>query len=253
MTTTIGWLADYLRYSASPGAANALSQMNRAIDVRPALAGDPRPDAGPGPRRRPRLLHGGDPVAGRSDPRRAVRLVPGRDHFRDGPGQDDLLDEIERFVAEVGDEETDLDRVLATVMFTDIVGSTGEGRRARRPRLGRSRRASPRRRPRDSSAGSAGPRSTRLAMGSSPRSTAPRAASGAHSGDRSGSDFGIEVRAGVHTGEVETIGGKIGGIAVNVGARIASIAGPSEVLVSHTVRSWCPVPAWCSRTPASTC
>ena len=48
-------------------------------------------------------------------------------------------------------------------------------------------------------------------------------------------DLGIEVRAGVHTGEVGTIAGKVGGIAVNVGARIASRAAPSEVLVSHTV------------------
>ena len=46
----------------------------------------------------------------------------------------------------------------------------------------------------------------------------------------------LEVRAGVHTGEVESIDGKVGGIAVNVGARIASRAGPSEVLVSHTVQ-----------------
>ena len=49
-------------------------------------------------------------------------------------------------------------------------------------------------------------------------------------------DLGIEVRAGVHTGEVETIAGKAGGIAVNVGARIAALAGPSEVLVSYTVQ-----------------
>jgi class 3 adenylate cyclase len=49
-------------------------------------------------------------------------------------------------------------------------------------------------------------------------------------------DLGIEVRAGVHTGEVETIAGKVGGIAVNIGARIASLAGPSEVLVSQTVQ-----------------
>ena len=48
-------------------------------------------------------------------------------------------------------------------------------------------------------------------------------------------DLGIEVRAGVHTGEVEMIAGKVGGIAVNIGARIAALARPSEVLVSHTV------------------
>ena len=49
-------------------------------------------------------------------------------------------------------------------------------------------------------------------------------------------ELGIQVRAGVHTGEVETIAGKVGGIAVNVGARIAALADPSEVLVSHTVQ-----------------
>jgi class 3 adenylate cyclase len=46
----------------------------------------------------------------------------------------------------------------------------------------------------------------------------------------------VEVRAGVHTGEVETVDGKVGGIAVNIGARVVSLAGPSEVLVSQTVR-----------------
>ena len=46
----------------------------------------------------------------------------------------------------------------------------------------------------------------------------------------------IEIRAGVHTGEMQTIDGKLGGIAVALGARVASLAGPSEVLVSQTVR-----------------
>ena len=46
----------------------------------------------------------------------------------------------------------------------------------------------------------------------------------------------LEVRAGVHTGEVETIDGKVGGIAVNIGARVGGLAGPSEVLVSTTVK-----------------
>ena len=48
--------------------------------------------------------------------------------------------------------------------------------------------------------------------------------------------LGIEVRAGVHTGEVQTIDGKLGGIAVALGARVAALAGASEVLVSQTVR-----------------
>ena len=46
----------------------------------------------------------------------------------------------------------------------------------------------------------------------------------------------LEVRVGVHTGEVETIDGKVGGIAVNIGARVGGMAGPSEVLVSSTVK-----------------
>ena len=49
-------------------------------------------------------------------------------------------------------------------------------------------------------------------------------------------DLGIEVRAGLHTGECEQIGDKVGGIAVNIGARVAAVAGASEVLVSQTVK-----------------
>jgi class 3 adenylate cyclase len=48
--------------------------------------------------------------------------------------------------------------------------------------------------------------------------------------------LGIEVRAGLHTGEVETIDGKAGGLAVVIGARIGGLAGPSDVLASQTVR-----------------
>jgi class 3 adenylate cyclase len=53
---------------------------------------------------------------------------------------------------------------------------------------------------------------------------------------RSMESLGIQVRAGVHTGEVETIAGKAGGIAVMIGSRIGALAGPSEILVSQTVR-----------------
>jgi len=48
--------------------------------------------------------------------------------------------------------------------------------------------------------------------------------------------LGLEVRAGLHTGEVETIDGKVGGLAVNIGARVGGTANPSEVLVSQTVK-----------------
>ena len=49
-------------------------------------------------------------------------------------------------------------------------------------------------------------------------------------------DLGIEVRAGLHTGECRTIDGKVGGLAVPIGARVTSLARPSEILVSQTVR-----------------
>ena len=48
--------------------------------------------------------------------------------------------------------------------------------------------------------------------------------------------LGVEIRAGIHTGECEVIDGKVGGLAVSIGARVAGDAGPSEVLVSQTVR-----------------
>ena len=48
--------------------------------------------------------------------------------------------------------------------------------------------------------------------------------------------LGLQVRAGLHTGEVETIDGKVGGLAVVIGARVGALAGPSELLTSHTVK-----------------
>jgi class 3 adenylate cyclase len=48
--------------------------------------------------------------------------------------------------------------------------------------------------------------------------------------------LGLDIRAGLHTGEVELIDGKVGGLAVTIGARVAANAGPSEVLVSQTVK-----------------
>ncbi len=161
---------------------------------------------------------------------------PGVDHFFWVGEQDQLLDEIERFVAEVRDQEADLDRVLATVMFTDIVGSTAKAAELGdrgwgdlverhhgtvRALLGRFR----------------GKEIDTAGDGFFATFDGPaRAVRCAEAIGDAVQDLGLEVRAGVHTGEVETIAGKVGGIAVNVGARIASLAAPSEVLVSQTVR-----------------
>jgi pimeloyl-ACP methyl ester carboxylesterase len=232
----IAWLADYLRNAASPGAAVALERMNRGIDVRPALQAIHVPTLV--------LARDGDlafPVEETkwvADQIRGARFVsfPGADHFFWVGDQDQLLDEIERFVGSVRDEEADLDRVLATVMFTDIVGSTARAAELGdkgwreiverhhgvvRALLGRFR---------GTEVDTAGDGFFATFDGPARGVRCAQAIAGAVR------DLDLEVRAGVHTGEVETIAGKVGGIAVNVGARVAALAGPSQVLVSSTVR-----------------
>ena len=232
----ITWLADYMRHAASPGAAIALERMNRGIDVRPALQAIHVPTLV--------LARDGDldfPVEETrwmAEQIHGARFVsfPGMDHFFWVGDQDELLGEIESFVAEVQDQEADLDRVLATVMFTDIVGSTAKAAELGdrgwgdlverhhgtvRALLGRFR----------------GKEVDTAGDGFFATFDGPaRAVRCAEAIGDAVQDLGLEVRAGVHTGEVETIAGKVGGIAVNVGARIAALAGPSEVLVSQTVR-----------------
>jgi class 3 adenylate cyclase len=232
---TVAWLADYLRHAASPGAAIALERMNRGIDVRPALPAIHVPTllfAREGD-----LLFTAEETKWMADQIHGARFVsfPGVDHLFWAGSQDDLLGEIERFVAEVGDEETDLNRVLATVMFTDIVGSTskaaelGDRRWADlldrhhgtvRALLGRFR---------GTEVNTAGDGFFATFDGPARAVRCAQAICDAVRG------FGLEVRAGVHTGEVETVAGQVGGIAVHVGARIAALAAPSEVLVSQTV------------------
>ena len=233
---TVDWLADYMRNAASPGAANALARMNLGIDVRPATPAIHVPTLV--------LARDDDPWYPMEETRwiadqiRGARFVsfPGNDHFFPMGNQDELLDEIEAFVVEVRNEEADLDRVLATVMFTDIVGSTERaaelGDKAWgdlverhhgvvRAMLGRFR---------GREVDTAGDGFFATFNGPARGVRCARAITEAVR------ELGIQVRAGVHTGEVETIAGKVGGIAVNVGARIASLAAPSEVLVSHTVQ-----------------
>jgi class 3 adenylate cyclase len=233
---TLAWVADYMRNAASPGAVGALSKMNRAIDVRSALPAIHVPTLV--------MARDGDieyPVAETkwmADQIHGARFLafPGDEHLFVMGNQDDLLDEIERFVATVRDDEADLDRVLATVMFTDMVGSTEKAAELGdkgwrdlverhhgvvRAMLGRFR---------GTEVDTAGDGFFATFDGPARGVRCAKAISEAVP------DLGIEVRAGVHTGEVETIAGKVGGIAVNVGARIASIAAPSEVLVSHTVQ-----------------
>jgi class 3 adenylate cyclase len=167
-----------------------------------------------------------------------ARLVEfaGDDHFFWIGDQNELLNEIEPFLAGIRDEEAELDRVLATVLFTDIVGSTeraaalGDRRwhevlkahRAEiRALLGRFRGREVDNAGNGFLATFDGPiRAIRCAV------AATQAVKG----------IGLEIRAGLHTGEVELSDEGVRGIAVHIGARVASLAGASEVLVSSTVK-----------------
>ena len=232
----VAWLAEYMRNAASPGAANAFAEMNRLIDVRSALPAIHVPTLVMA--RDDDLDFQMDETKWIADQIRGARFVtfPGDEHYIFFGDQDALLDEIERFVEEVRGDEADLDRMLATVMFTDIVDSTAtaatlgdkgwrdvveQHHRLVRAMLGRFR----------------GKEIDTAGDGFFATFDGPaRGVRCAQAICEAMPDLGIHVRAGVHTGEVESIAGKAGGIAVNVGARIASLAGPSEVLVSHTVQ-----------------
>ena len=149
---------------------------------------------------------------------------------------DDLPDAVGGFIGQLRREEAEFDRVLASVLFTDIVGSTTKASElgdhewrallerhhaVTRGLLGRYRGAEM------DTAGDGF-----FATFDGP-ARAVRCAQAIVEAVR---PLGIEVRAGVHTGEVQTIDGKVGGIAVAIGARVASNAAPSEVLVSQTVK-----------------
>jgi len=228
------WWAARARAAASPGAARDLILMNSQIDVRALLPAirvptlvlhrsgdrDSRPEEG-------------RYIAGRIPGARFVEL-PGDDHFPSIDG-DQILDEVEEFLTGVR-RAAEPDRVLATVLFTDIVGSTERaatlGDRAwielREAHHAIVRRELGQFRGREVDTAGDG----FLATFDGP-ARAIRCAGAVAEAVR---ELGLEVRAGVHTGEVELTGDKVGGIAVHIGARVAARAEPGEVLVSSTVR-----------------
>jgi pimeloyl-ACP methyl ester carboxylesterase len=228
-------LEQYFRRGASPGAAAALLRMNSYIDVRGVLptvqvptlvlhrTGDRDVDVAEG-----RYFAAKIPGA------RFVEL-PGDDHWISAGNLDELADEIEEFLTGTR-PLPEPDRVLATVLFTDIVGSTERavelGDRRWRELLNTHDAAVRREleRFRGSEVDTAG--DGFLATFDGP-ARAVRCAISAGDAVR---QLGIEVRAGIHTGECELDGQKVRGIAVHTGARIASLAGPGEVLVSQTVK-----------------
>jgi pimeloyl-ACP methyl ester carboxylesterase/class 3 adenylate cyclase len=229
------WWSRWLRSSASPTAAGRLMRMNMEIDVRQVL---------PAVRVPTLVLHSvNDRLVDIGAGRYLAERIPGAklvelqgiDHIPWGCDSDLIVDEIEEFLtgARPGAES---DRVLATVLFTDIVGATERAAQVGDRRwldLLDSHHALVRRelghfRGREIDTAGDG----FLATFDGP-ARAVRCACAISSGVRA---LGLEIRAGLHTGECESIGSKLGGIAVHTGARVAAQAGAGEVLVSSTVK-----------------
>jgi class 3 adenylate cyclase len=225
----ISELARHGRLSASPGAIATNRRMAADVDVRDVLPAIRVPTLIANmPPAREEAAYVAAHIAG------ARRLeVPGPDYAVYLVG-DTLVPELERFVATLGAEEPET--VLATVLFTDIVASTEKvaalGDARWRELVERHhavvRRQLSRFRGREIDTAGDG----FFATFDGPI----RAIRSAHAIVESVGQLGIEVRAGLHTGECEVVGQKIAGIAVNIGARIAAQAEPGEVLVSSTVK-----------------
>ncbi len=226
--------AHLMRHGTSPAGAIALLDLYREIDARPALPAIDVPAL---------VLHRRDDRVVQFDhgaylaehiPKARLVELEGADHIFFGGDQDAILDEVEEFL--VGSRASDPERALATVLFTDIVGSTEKaaqmGDRGWRQLLERHdaavRRQLTLHRGREVKTMGDG----FLATFDGP----VRAIRCASALQGEVASLGIEVRAGIHTGEVELIGDDVGGMAVNIGARIGALAGAGEVLVSSTVR-----------------
>lgn len=163
-----------------------------------------------------------------------LRELPGVNHMWDT--SEEVPVEVEGFISTLHREEVELDRYLATVLFTDIVESTAVasagGDSAWRTLVEDHHRIV-----RGSLARHRGVEMDTAGDGFFATFDGPaRAIRCAESIVRAVRDLGIEVRAGIHTGEMQTIDGKAGGIAVTIGARVAAHASPSEILVSQTVK-----------------
>jgi pimeloyl-ACP methyl ester carboxylesterase len=225
----------YLRRSASPGAAVALLRMNSQIDVREVLPTIRVPTLV--------LQRVDDRDVNVEEGRWIARQIPGAKYV-ELPGDEHLIwagdvdavvDEVEEFLT--GRRPVhEPDRVLATVLFTDIVGSTERatevGDRRWRELLDQHhslvRRQLERFDGREVDTAGDG----FLATFDGP-ARAIRCADSLRVGVRA---LGLEIRAGLHTGECEVVGDGVRGIAVHTGARVAALAGTGEVLVSSTVK-----------------
>lgn len=229
------WVARYFRMSASPKAAAQLLEMNTQMDTRAAL---PLVQA-------PALLiyrtddldvnvEEGRWMASQMPDAKFVEL-PGDAHLFWAVDPQSFVDEIEEFVTGYRTPVAP-ERALASVLFTDIVDSTRQaaalGDQAWRSVLERHNHLTRQELVRWRGVERVTTGDGFLATFDGPA----RAVQAATAIARSVALLGIAVRAGVHTGEVELVGDDVAGLAVHIGARIASMAGAGEVYASRTVK-----------------
>ncbi len=233
----LDWFARYQRSSVAPGSLIAETWRFVDTDVRPILRSVHVPTLVFGDPDDSRPAENGRYLANHIAGARLVETLPsGSGSFHWYGRADVIIEEVGRFLGEIGDEDASLSRQLATVMFTDIVDST-----VRAVELGDAKWRGLLSRHDD----------VVKAMLSRYRGTLVK-----HTGDGVLATFdgpargvkcaqaiaaamaplGLEIRAGLHTGEVERHGNDLAGVAVHIGARVGALAGSSEVLVSQTVR-----------------
>ena len=229
------WIGKLTRLGASPGAAVALMRMNRLIDVRDILPSIHVPTLV--------LRRVEDPVSSLEASRYLAEHIPGAkyvelpgsDHMYFVGDADAFVDEIQEFLT--GERTApEPDRILATVLLTDIADSTRRaaelGDRRWRELLGHhnalARKAIARYRGRAIKSTGDG----FLATFDGPA----RAVQCAFAIRAESRQIGLAIRSGLHTGEVELIGDDIGGIAVHFAARVAANAQVDEVWTSRTVK-----------------
>jgi class 3 adenylate cyclase len=229
------WITRFARLTQSPGVAVAETRKYCETDVRAVLPSIHVPSL---------ILHRADNamedvrsaryVADRIPDARLVE-VPGRDGLPWGEEADALVEEIEEFVTGVR-HAPEADLVLSTVLFTDIVGST-ERQAALGDRSWKDLVEQHHVLIRNSLARWRGVENDTAGDGFFATFDGPaRAIRCAQEIAQHVRSLGIEIRSGIHTGECEVVDGKRSGIAVSIGARVASNAAPSEVLVSQTVK-----------------
>jgi len=228
------------RLSVSPGAVAQYNRMNLDVDVSEVL---------PAVRVPTLIFHRPDSptMDGRVAAHMATRIpnarvveLPGRNTAPPLGDQEPLFSELERFLSVVPEgepeESSEAERVLATVLFTDIVGATAAAaelgdqrwRELLTAHHDRIRRELARYRGREVDTAGDG----FFATFDGPA----RAIHCACAASDAVRELGVDIRAGLHTGECELVHGKVGGLAVHIGARVAGKTEPGEVLVSSTVK-----------------